>query len=263
MARRANLSIFKDKTGMETLGIFEVNKEVQEENPGTFELDPRDKTGREKEEPTESIILDESEPDKTVKIGARLAEQVKINVSNLLKEYKEIFAWSHEDMPGINRSVISHNLAIDEKSKPMVQKRRSFNSERSAAIKEEVSKLLATGSIKEVKYPKWVANIVLMKKKNNQWRMCVDFIDLNKTCPKDSFPLPRIDQLVDATAGHEMLSFMDAYSGYNQIKMHKPDEEKTAFTTDQGLYYYTVMLFGLKNAGATYQGLVNRSSLDK
>ncbi|KAK1553398.1 hypothetical protein Q3G72_034344 [Acer saccharum] len=88
--------------------------------------------------------------------------------------------------------------------------------------------------------------------------MCVDFTDLNKAYPKDSFPLPRIDQLVDAIAGHEMLSFMDAYSGYNQIKMHKLDEEKTTFTTDQWLYCYTVMPFGLKNARATYQRLVNK-----
>ncbi|KAK0571374.1 hypothetical protein LWI29_014859 [Acer saccharum] len=136
--------------------------------------------------------------------------------------------------------------------------RRSFNPERSAAIKEDVSKLLAARSIREVKYPEWVANVVLVKKKNKQWRMCIDFTDLNKACPKDSFSLPRIDQLVDVTAGHETLSFMDAYSGYNQIKMHKPDEEKTAFTTDQGLYCYTVMPFGLKNAGATYQRLVNK-----
>ncbi|KAK0600343.1 hypothetical protein LWI29_013963 [Acer saccharum] len=258
MARRANLSIFKDKAGMETLNIFEVDMEVQEDNPENFELDPRDKTSREKEEPTESIILDETEPDKTVKIGARLTEQVKKDVMNLLKEYRGIFAWCHEDMPGIDRSIISHNLAVNEKCKPVVQKRRSFNPERSAAIKEEVSKLLAAGSIREVKYPEWVTNVVLVKKKNNQWRMCVDFTDLNKACPKDSFPLPRIDQLVDATARHETLSFMDAYSGYNQIKMHKPDEEKTAFTTDQGLYCYTVMPFGLKNAGVTYQRLVNK-----
>ncbi|KAK0572613.1 hypothetical protein LWI29_034271 [Acer saccharum] len=226
--------------------------------PKNFELDPRDKTSREKEEPTESVVLDEAKPDKTVKIGARLTEQVKKDVTSLLKEYKGIFAWCHEDMPGIDRSVISHNLAVNEKCKPVVQKRRSFNPERSAAIKEEVSKLLAARSIREVKYPEWVANVVLVKKKNNQWRMCVDFTDLNKACPKDSFPLPRIDQLVDATAGHETLSFMDAYSGYNQIKIHKPDEEKTAFTTDQGLYCYTVMPFGLKNAGATYQRLVNK-----
>ncbi|KAK0581633.1 hypothetical protein LWI29_016189 [Acer saccharum] len=161
-------------------------------------------------------------------------------------------------MPGIDRSVISHNLAVNEKCKPVVQKRRSFNPEKSAAIKEEVSKLLVAGSIREVKYPEWVANVVLVKKKNSQWRMCVDFTDLNKACPKDSFPLPRIDQLVDATAGHETLSFMDAYSGYNQIKMHKPDEEKTAFTINQGLYCYTVMPFGLKNAGVIYQRLVNK-----
>ncbi|KAK0605041.1 hypothetical protein LWI29_022149 [Acer saccharum] len=244
MARRTNLSIFKDKAGMETLNIFEVDREEQEDNPENFELDPRDKTSREKEEPTELIILDETEPDKTVKIGARLTEQVKKDMMNLLKEYRGIFAWCHEDMPGIDRSVISHNLAVNEKCKPVMQKRRSFNPKRSAAIKEEVSKLLAAGSIREVKYPEWVANVVLVKKKNNQWRMCVDFTDLNKACPKDSFPLPRIDQLVDATAGHETLSFMDAYSGYNQIKMHKPNEEKTAFTTDQRLYCYTVMPFG-------------------
>ncbi|KAK0585952.1 hypothetical protein LWI29_036856 [Acer saccharum] len=109
MARRANLSIFKDKAGMETLNIFEVDREVQEDNLENFELDPRDKTSREKEEPTESVILEEAEPDKTVKIGARLTEQVKKDVTNLLREYKEIFAWCHEDMPGIDRSVISHN----------------------------------------------------------------------------------------------------------------------------------------------------------
>ncbi|KAK1565186.1 hypothetical protein Q3G72_020691 [Acer saccharum] len=210
------------------------------------------------EELTESVVLDEKERDRTVKIGVRLSEQVKMEIANLLKEYKGIFAWSHKDMPGISTSVISHYLAIDEKSKPMVQKRRSFNSERSATIREEVSKLLAAGSIREVKYLEWVANVILMKKKNNQWRMRVDFTDLNKACPKDSFSLSRIDQLVKPTAGRELLGFMDAYSGYNQIKMHKPDEDKTAFTTDHGLYCYTVMSFNLKNVGATYQRLVNR-----
>ncbi|CAL9024363.1 unnamed protein product [Prunus brigantina] len=85
--------------------------------------------------------------------------------------------------------------------------------------------------------------------------MCQDYTNLNKACPKDSFPLPRIDQLVDATAGHELLSFMDAYSGYNQIFMHPADQEHTAFINDRGLYCYNVMPFGLKNAGATYQRL--------
>ena len=88
--------------------------------------------------------------------------------------------------------------------------------------------------------------------------MCVDFTDLNKACPKDSFPLPRIDQLVDSTAGHKLLTFMDAFSGYNQIKMDEEGQEKTAFITSQWLYYYKVMPFGLKNVGATYQRLVNK-----
>ncbi|XP_016652485.1 PREDICTED: RNA-directed DNA polymerase homolog [Prunus mume] len=88
--------------------------------------------------------------------------------------------------------------------------------------------------------------------------MCQEYTDLNKACPKDSFPLPRIDQLVDATAGHELLSFMDAYSRYNQIFMNPADSEHMTFITDMGLYYYNVMSFGLKNAGATYQRLVNR-----
>ncbi|PKU64463.1 RNA-directed DNA polymerase [Dendrobium catenatum] len=88
--------------------------------------------------------------------------------------------------------------------------------------------------------------------------MCIDYTDLNKACPKDTFPLPRIDQLVDTTSGHQMLSFMDAYSGYNQIKMNPTDEEVTAFQTDRGLYYYRVMSFGLKNARATYQRLMNK-----
>ena len=93
----------------------------------------------------------------------------------------------------------------------------------------------------------------MVKKANGKWRMCIDFKKLNKACPKDSYPLPRIDQLVDATSGHELLTVMDAFSGYNQIRMAPEDEEKTAFITNRGLYCYRVIPFGLKNAGATYQ----------
>ncbi|XP_022895221.1 uncharacterized protein LOC111409401 [Olea europaea var. sylvestris] len=103
---------------------------------------------------------------------------------------------------------------------------------------------------------------VLVKKHNGKWRVCINFTNLNRACPKDSFPLPRIDQLADSTAGHELLSFMDAYSGYNQIPMHPTDEEHTSFITDQGLYCYRMMHFGLKNAGATYQRLVNKMFTD-
>ena len=123
---------------------------------------------------------------------------------------------------------------------------------------EEVEKLLAAGFIREVYYPKWLANVVMVKKSNGKWKMCVDFTDLNNACTKDSFPLPRIDQLVDSTAGHELLTFVDAFSGYNQILMKKEDQEKTAFVTSHDLYCYNVMPFGLKNASAMYQRLENQ-----
>ena len=123
---------------------------------------------------------------------------------------------------------------------------------------DEVNKLLAANFIQEVHYPEWLANVVMVKKANGKWRMCVDFIDLNQACPKDSFPLPRIDQLLDLIAGHKLLTFMDAFSGYNQILMAKEDQEKIAFVTSQGLYCYRVIPFRLKNAGATYQRLVNQ-----
>ena len=118
--------------------------------------------------------------------------------------------------------------------------------------------LLAVGFIREVYYLDWLANVVLVKKANGKWRMCMDFTDLSKACSKDSFLLPQIDQLVDSTVGYKLLMFMDAFSGYNQIKMAEEDQEKTAFITSQGLYCYKVMPFKLKNAGATYQRLVNK-----
>ena len=112
--------------------------------------------------------------------------------------------------------------------------------------------------IREVEYPKWLANVVLVKKANGKCRLCIDFTDVNQACLKDSFPLPRIDLIVDAIVGHELLSFMDAFSGYNQISMDPDDQENTSFVTGQGTYCYQVMPFGLKDAGATYQRLVNR-----
>ena len=100
--------------------------------------------------------------------------------------------------------------------------------------------------------------MVLIKKANGKWRLCIDFTDVNRACPKDSFPLPQIDLILDATAGHELLSFMDAFSGYNHIRMDPSDQEETSFMTRQRTYCYQVMPFGLKNTGATYQRLVNK-----
>ena len=120
------------------------------------------------------------------------------------------------------------------------------------ATVKKVEKLLKACFIREVFYLEWLANVVIVKKNNGKWRMCVNFTDINKTCPKDSFPLPRIDQLVDSTFGNKLLSFMDTFSCYNQIMMDEEDQENTAFITSQGLYCYKVMPYRLKNAGATY-----------
>ena len=106
-----------------------------------------------------------------------------------------------------------------------------FAQERDQAIAEEVRKLQEVNFIREVYYPDWLANVVMVKKANGKWRMCIDFTDLNKACPKDSYPLPRVYVLVDSTARHQLLSFMDAFLGYNQIRMHEDDQEKTSFVT--------------------------------
>lgn len=163
----------------------------------------------------------------------------------------------------VDPTLTTHELNVDPTFKPIRQKRRKLGPDRSKAVNEEVDWLLGAGSIAEVRYPEWLANLVVVKKKNGKWRVCVDFTDLNKACPKDSYPLPNIDRLVESTAGNEMLTFMDAFSRYNQVMMHPNDREKTAFITDRGTYCYKVMPFGLKNAGATYQRLVNKMFADK
>jgi len=149
---------------------------------------------------------------------------------------------------------------MEPQIRPIRQRRRKFNEEKRQAIKEETQKLLAAGHVREIQYPEWLANVVLVKKSSGKWRMCVDFTDLNKACPKDSYPLPSIDTLVDSASGCKLLSFLDAFSGYNQIKMQPMDEEKTALMTERSCYCYRVMPFGLKNAGATYQRLWTRCS---
>ena len=121
-----------------------------------------------------------------------------------------------------------------------------------------MTRLKQAKAIKEVFYPEWLANTVVIKKKSGKWRMCVYFTDLNKACPNDPFPMPKIDQLVDATVGHPQMSFLDAFQGYHQIPLALDDQEETAFVTPIGNYHYKVMSFGLKNAGSTYQRTMTR-----
>ena len=163
----------------------------------------------------EDIPLEEGNPEKFTRIGTSMKEKTKQDLVQFLRENIDVFPWSREDIPGIDPSVITHRLNVYPSSKLVCQKKRVFAPERDNAIKEEVQKLTTTQFIREVYYPDWLANVVMVKKANGKWRMCVDFTDLNKACPKDSYPLPRIDQLVDSIVGHQLLSFMDAFSGYN------------------------------------------------
>ena len=141
---------------------------------------------------------------------------------------------------------------------PRKQPHRRPSKEHAEAVREEVARLKQARAIKEVFYPEWLANTVVVKKKSGKWRVCVDFTDLNKACPKDPFPMPKINQLVDATVGHPRMSFLDAFQGYHQIPLALDDQEKTAFVTPIGNFYYKVMSFGLKNAGSTYQRMITR-----
>nr|AAT77329.1 putative polyprotein [Oryza sativa Japonica Group] len=143
------------------------------------------------------------------------------------------------DMSGVPREVIEHKLMVRPDAEPIKQKLRRFAPDRKQAIREEeLDKLLKAGFIREVLHPEWLANPVMVRKANGKWRMCVDFTDLNKACPKDHFPLPQIDQLVDSTAACELLSFVDVYSGYHQISMAKEIEEKTSFITPFAVFCY-------------------------
>ena len=170
-------------------------------------------------EELEVVTLDESRPEQTTRMGMLASQLIRQALASFLKMNQDVFAWSYDDMPGIDPSVIVHRLKVNPASSPIRQKKRVFAPERDKAIAEEVKKLLEAGFIREVYYPDWLVNVVMVKKANGKRQICVNFTDLNRACSKDSYPLPWIDTMVDSTASHELLSFMDAFSRYNQIKM--------------------------------------------
>ncbi|GJX92470.1 reverse transcriptase domain-containing protein [Tanacetum coccineum] len=177
------------------------------------------------------VAINPEHPEQTVMIGSDLAEKTRME----------------------------HRLNVRKGCQPVRQKKRGQAAERNVAINDEVSKLVTAGIMREVHYHDWLSNPVMVKKSDNSWRMCVDFKDLNKACPKDGYPLPEIDWKVESLCGFPFKCFLDAYKGYHQIQMAEEDEEKTAFITNQGIFCYTKMPFGLRNAGATYQRLVDKT----
>ncbi|KAL0362014.1 UNVERIFIED_CONTAM: Transposon Tf2-12 polyprotein [Sesamum calycinum] len=190
------------------------------------------------------------------KIGTTMSPPSEECLIQFLRENKEVFSWNMKDLQWISPIIITYRLNVNPDAKSVKQKKRMFGAERSQAIKEEVEKFLKAKYVRLVQYSKWLANVVLVPKPNGKLCLCIYFTDLNKACQKVPFHLPWINILVDSTSECEMLSFLDAYQGYNQIPLAPKDQEKASFVIDQGVFCYNVMPFGLKNAGATYQWLV-------
>ena len=198
------------------------------------------------------------DPEKFFQIGSQLPHQEKEELIEFLRRNIDVFAWNAYEAPGVDPEFICHHLKVNPLIIPRKQPPWRPSKEHAEAVREEIMKLKQARAIKEVFYPEWLANIVVVKKKSGKWRVCVDFTDLNKAFPKDPFPMPKIDQLVDATVGHPRMSFLDTFQGYHQIPLALDDQEKTAFVTPVGNYHYKVMPFGLKNVGSTYQRMMKR-----
>ena len=202
----------------------------------------------------ETIDLGTADQPKEMRIGTTLSVDERDSLLRLLRSYLDVFVWSYEDMPGLDPSIVQHHLPLVPHARPVKKKLRRLHHRWSLQVKEEIQKQLSVDFISMVQYPEWLANVVPVPKKDGKVRVCVDFRNLNKASPKDDFPLPHIDMLVNNTAGNAMLSFIDGFSGYNHIRMAPEDREKTSFITEWGTYCYRVMSFGLKNAGHDAQG---------
>jgi ribonuclease HI len=204
---------------------------------------------------TKTVPLDPATPKQTVIISEYLTSQDEEKLISYLSRNKDVFAWSALDLVGVSRTIIKHSLGIDPSVRPKKQRLRKMSDEKTEAAKAEVHRLLEANFIEPVAYPTWLTNVVMMQKKSGKWRMCIDFTSLNKACPKDNFPLPRIDKIVDCAAGCEVMSLLDYFSGYHQIYMKEEDKASTSFITPFGTYCFVRMPEGLKNAGSTFSRL--------
>ncbi|GJZ72127.1 reverse transcriptase domain-containing protein [Tanacetum coccineum] len=198
-------------------------------------------------------------PNQEITIGRTVSTKARTKLCTLLKGNLDIFAWHPSDMTGVPRSITEHRLNIREGYPLVRQKKRGQAPERTKAIQVEVQKLVEAGILREVYYHDWLSNPVMVKKHDASWRMCVDFTNLNKACPQDCYPLLEIDWKIESLYGYPFKCLLDSYKGYHQIQMAEQDKEKTAIHTSHGVYCYTKIPFGLKNAGATYQRLVDKA----
>jgi ribonuclease HI len=204
-------------------------------------------------EEVEDCDIGTKENPRLVKLSKYLSPENKSKYAELLRKYKDIFAWSYDELRTYDTSIIEHKIPLKPGVKPFKQKLRQINPILLPVIEKEVKKLLDAKIIVPLRYSEWVANLVPVRKKNGEIRLCVDFRNLNRSSLKDNYPLPKMDHVLEKVVGANRMSMIDGFSGYNQIAVHQDDKEKMTFTTPWGTFMYDKMPFGLMNAGETFQ----------
>jgi hypothetical protein len=182
-----------------------------------------------------------------------LTADQKFKYCSILKEFSDVFTWKYSDLKTYDPEIIQHKIPLEKDTITFKQKLRPTSPLLLPVIQREIKKLLDAKIIIHFRYSKWIANLVIVRKKNGEVRLCVDFRNLNRCSKKDNYPLPKMEHLLQIISGATVMSFLDDFSGYNQISIHPDDQEKTTFTTPWGTFMYAKMPFGLMNSGATFQ----------
>ncbi|WJX27585.1 hypothetical protein P8452_16392 [Trifolium repens] len=220
---------------------------IYDEEPLGFEKDPISSNQKmQAQDPLQEIDIGNGSVKRPTYISANIDPDLKVKIIKLLKEYKDCFAWDYNEMPGLSRELVEHRLPLRPDKKPVKQLPRRFAPEIMTKIKTEIERLLKCKFIRTARYVEWLANIVPVIKKNRSLRVCIDFRDLNNATPKDEYSMPVAEMLIDSAAGHEYLSMLDGYSGYNQIFIAEDDIAKTAFRCPGDFFGFVVHKKGIE-----------------
>jgi hypothetical protein len=206
--------------------------------------------------PNESEVDDfnigtDKEP-KIVKLSNSLSSENRKKYLELMRQFSDVFSWSYEDLKVYDKGIIQHTIPIKEDQKPFRQKMRRINPLLLPLIEKEIRKLFDAKIIVSLRFSKWLANLVPVRNKNGEIRLCIYFRNLNRVSLKDNYPLPKMDHILQKIVGSQRMSMLDGFSGYNQIMVHPDDQEKTTFTTPWGTFMYAKMPFRLMNAGDNF-----------